>query len=379
MRIVGGLLAVALAAAAASGCGQSAYTRSDRYEEGLVVCLSGAGGMMGETDRLREGLSTGHVDRAIEAFEWSRGGVLEDQTDVDANRRKAAELAGRIETYQKSYPGRPVHLIGVSAGTGVVVWALESLGPESQVTGAILISSSLDTKYDLSKALAKVTDRLYSFNSVADTVLSLGVTFAGTVDRGGGLAGGLVGFSPPDSAGPDAKALYKEKLIEISWWPGDMVLGHLGDHLGATNPAYIREKIAPLVLGKRPEPAGDNKGGPPTDAVRKDQARTAAYAKLLEERRREEEAKQQAEKAKAADAKPAADAAKEPPAKVAPAAEPPAKEPAAKGAQPESRRQGGGRFIEWNVGRRPAEGQASAPARAPVDESQFFADPRSLP
>jgi len=372
MRTVGGLLALALAAAAVSGCGQSAYTKSDRYEEGLVVCLSGAGGMMGETDRLREGLNAGHVYRAIEAFEWSRGGVLEDQTDIDANRRKAAELAGRVETYQRSYPGRPVHLIGVSAGTGLVVWALESLGPESQVTGAILISSSLDTKYDLSKALAKVTDHLYSFNSVADTVLSLGVTFAGTVDRGGGLAGGLVGFSPPDSAGNDAKALYKEKLIEISWWPGDMVLGHLGDHLGATNPAYIREKIAPLVLGKEPEPTGENKA--PTDAVKKDQPRTAAYAKVVEERRKEEEAKRQAEPEKAADAKPAADAAT-----VAPAKEPPAKESPTKDTQPQSRRKGGGRFIEWNVGRRPAEGQASAPARAPVDESQFFADPRSLP
>ncbi|MBE3068907.1 MAG: hypothetical protein IMZ66_01585 [Planctomycetes bacterium] len=375
MRTVGGLLAVALAAAAVSGCGQSAYTRSDRYEEGLVVCLSGAGGMMGETDRLREGLNAGRVFRAIEAFEWSGGGVLSDQTDVDANHRKAAELAGRIETYQRSYPGRPVHLIGVSAGTGLVVWALESLGPESQVTGAILISSSLDTKYDLSKALAKVTDRLYSFNSVADTVLSLGVTLTGTVDRGGGPAGGLVGFSPPNSAGTDAKALYKEKLIEISWWPGDVVLGHLGDHLGATNPAYIREKIAPLVLGKEPEAGGET----PSDAVKKDQPRTAAYAKIVEQRRKEEEAKQQAEKEKAADAKAAAEAAKEPPAKEPPATEPPAKEPPAKDIQPQSRRKGGGRFIEWNVGRRPAEGQTSAPARAPVDVSQFFADPRSLP
>jgi pimeloyl-ACP methyl ester carboxylesterase len=377
MRIRAGALAAALAAAVAAGCTQANYTHSDRYEQGLVVCLSGAGGMMGETDRLREGLAAGHVYRAIETFEWSRGGVLEDQTDVDANRRKASELARRVENYQRSYPDRPVHLIGVSAGTGLVVWALEDLGPGAQVTGAILISSSLDTKYDLSKALAKVSDRLYSFNSVADTVLSLGVTWAGTVDRGGGLAGGLVGFSPPDSASDDTKALYKQRLTEISWWPGDMVLGHLGDHLGATNPSYVREKIAPIVLGKQPDLAtpADEKPGAVPEAVRNNNGpKTAAYAKLLEERR-QEEARLKAEKQKAGEAASPADARKDEAPTPAPKAtidtppqdqHPPQKSGGKKG--------DGGRIIEWNVRRKPAPS-----ALGPVDVSQFFAEPRRLP
>ncbi len=366
-----GALAAALAATVAAGCAQTNYTNSDRYEQGLVVCLSGAGGMMGETERLREGLAAGHVYRAIETFEWSRGGVLEDQTGVDENRRKASELARRVENYQKSYPGQPVHLIGVSAGTGLVVWALEDLSPGSQVTGAILISSSLDTKYDLSKALAKVSDHLYSFNSVADTVLSLGVTWAGTVDRGGGLAGGLVGFIPPDSASADTRTLYKQRLTEISWWPGDMVLGHLGDHLGATNPSYVREKIAPIVLGRKPDAAtpADEKSGAVPEAVRNNNGpRTTAYAKLLEERR-QEEARLSAEKQKAGEAASPADARKDEAPKPAPA-------PAPKAAPPQKSdgRKGGGRIIEWNVHRKPAP---SAPS--PVDVSQFFAEPRRLP
>jgi len=246
----GGVLLVALAALAA-GCTHINYTDGERYDRGLVICLSGAGGMMGETDRIREGLAAGGVSRALEVFEWSRGEVFSDQTAVKENRHKAGQLAHRIEAYQREYPGRPVHLVGVSAGTGVAIWAMEALSDAHRVTGVVLIASSLDTRYDLTKALEKVDDCIYSFSSVADTVLSLGVTWTGTVDRSGGLGGGLVGFSPPDGASEHTKMLYKEKLVQINWWPGDMVLGHLGDHLGAANPTFVRVRIAPLVLGKQ--------------------------------------------------------------------------------------------------------------------------------
>ena len=236
------------------GCGGTSYTSPERYERGLVVCLSGAGGMMGEVDRIRDGLSSGGVAQAIEAFDWSRGEVFGDQMDVAENRRRATQLAARVETYVRQHPGRPVHLIGVSAGTGLVVWALESL-QGVKATGAVLIASSLDTHYDLSRALGNVSRRLYSFNSMADTVLSLGVTWAGTVDRGGGLGGGLVGFSPPDGASEATKRLYQEKLKQFSWNPSEVLLGHLGNHLGATSPAFVRVRIAPLILGKEPKTA----------------------------------------------------------------------------------------------------------------------------
>jgi len=244
------LAALVLAAALAAGCGQVNYTSPERYDCGLVVCLSGAGGMMGECDRMRDGLASGGVDRAIEIFDWSRGDVFSDQVSVEANRRIAGTLAGRLESYMIEHPGRPVHLLGISAGTGLIVWALEALQPERQVEGAIIMASSLDTRYDLANALSHVKSNLYSFNSIADTVLSLGVTWAGTVDRKGGLAGGLVGFSPPEGAPEETKALYHNKLVQVPWWPGDVVLGHMGDHLGATSATFVRVRIAPIVMGK---------------------------------------------------------------------------------------------------------------------------------
>ena len=332
------VLVLVAVAALAAGCAHINYTDGDRYDRGLVICLSGAGGMMGETDRIREGLAGGGVSRALEVFEWSRGEVFSDQTAVKENRHKAGQLARRIEAYQREYPGRPVHLIGVSAGTGVAIWALEALSDAHRVTGVILIASSLDTRYDLTKALEKVDDAVYSFSSVADTVLSLGVPWAGTVDRSGGLGGGLVGFSPPDGSSEHTKMLYKEKLVQINWWPGDMVLGHLGDHLGAANPTFVRVRIAPLILGKQgaEKPKGPEEGGS---------------------------------------------------APAAPAAAPTPKTAAKK------------RFVEWKIAekrpgdtsfRKPAaESEASdaknGPAKGgdepqrPVDESQFFNEPRKLP
>jgi len=246
--------ATVLAALAAAGCNGAKYTAPARYERGLVICLSGAGGITGECSRIRDGLNAGGVNRAIEIFEWSQGGVLSDQVAVEENRRKAAELAHRVEAYMAEHPGRPVHLVGLSAGTGLVVWALEDLSV--QVEGAILLASSLGAHYDLTPALSKVRDRLYSFNSLADTVLGLGIAVTGTVDREGDVAGGLGGFSLPAGASEASQTLYKEKLVQIGWWPGDVVLGNLGDHLGTTNPLFVQARIAPLVRGKKPVETG---------------------------------------------------------------------------------------------------------------------------
>ena len=337
-----------LVAALAAGCGQVNYTSPERYERGLVVCLSGAGGMMGECDRIRDGLASGGVDRAIETFDWSRGDVLSDQTSADANRRIAGTLARRLESYMTEHPGCPVHLVGISAGTGLVIWALEDLQQGFQAEGAVLMASSLDTKYNLGPALAKVRDHIYCFGSPIDPVLSMGVTVAGTVDRGGGLAGGLVGFSPPDGASDADREAYKQKLSLITWWPGDWVLGNTGTHLGSTSPTFVRVRIAPLVMGK---------GLPKTEAGGAPNAANGGAA-------------------------PPADASK-----------------GAAAARPERRR-----FYGWMVRRSAAQGAAATPApagpqaadRAPqgspraagaagtsapeeIDESAFFTETERLP
>ena len=357
MKYAIGLL---LAALAAAGCTENTRNSSvDSQSRGRVYLLSGAGGMMGECERVRDGLKQAGVCRPIEIYRWSHGGVLEDQTSLAANRRKARDLAARVESFLRRNPGAEVHLIGVSAGTGLVVWALEDLDPAYPATAGILISSSLDTAYDLTRAFRNTRDGIYSFTSMADTVLSLGVTWAGTVDRNGGLAAGLVGFSIPANASDETRRLYHEKLHEIGWWPGDAVLGHIGDHLGATSPGYVKEKVAPIVLGQEPPK-------PPESA---DQPATP-------------------DKAKPAD-HPDADDTPEPPAKPKKrtgmeAVSSPAKEQGDEAAHDldgpddgESRTNRGdrGRFHNWQV----HTPDAPASTVRGLDESVFFSRPERLP
>jgi hypothetical protein len=247
------LAAALLAASFGAGCTQPNYTALSRYEKGLVIVLSGAGDMMGEVDSVRNGLDEGRVDWALERFTWSQGGVLHDQTGLEHNRRMAARLARRIEGYQGQYPGRPVCLVGISAGTGIVVFALESLHEGGQVARGILLSSSLDSRYDLGAALRHIKDHMYVFrNTAMDVVLGPGVMVTRTVDREGMTAGGLFGFSPPDNAADETLQLYKEKLVQIGWGAGDVLLGNFGGHLGPTSSAFVREKVAPIVLGLKP-------------------------------------------------------------------------------------------------------------------------------
>jgi pimeloyl-ACP methyl ester carboxylesterase len=228
----------------AGGCAHGDYTSPERYERGLVVCLSGSGRMMNEIRSVRRGLAEGGVDCAIEAFEWSR--FMLDLTSVEKKKTLASRLARRIETYQKVYPGRPVHLVGVSSGAGLVVWALENLTPGHRVASAVFIASSLSRTYDLTAALGRLDGFAYNFHSPMDVVSGASVVVR-TVDGRHGVAAGLSGFVLPEGADEQTRAAYNEKLVQVGWTPGDAMTGNVGDHLGATRPAYVRKHIAPLV------------------------------------------------------------------------------------------------------------------------------------
>ncbi len=253
MRNVGCLLWVlVLVAGTMGGCARVDYTTADRYDRGLVLCVGGAGGVTGEANRVRKGLNDGGVDWALEKFKWSRYNALKDQTDIKANKLKAKELAKRVQSYRRDYPGRQVYLVGVSAGTGLVVWALEELPAGEKADGAVLLASSLEAKYDLSRAMENVAGQIYSFYSRVDPILRLGVPLVGSVDRSRTLAiGGADGFKVPTNADNYTQKLYEKKLSQRSWQPGDVWQGNAGGHLGTTNPAFVRKRIAPLILGRK--------------------------------------------------------------------------------------------------------------------------------
>lgn len=257
----GMMMAVALLAGL-TGCVD--YTAAERYEQGLVVVLGGAGNLTASPNQIQRGLDNGGVDHAIEIFQWSEShNVLADQTDIAANRAAAGNVAQRLVAYMDSYPGRPVHLVGLSAGTGIAVFALEQMPPGRSVDGVCLLASSLSDAYDLTRALEHVRNEVTNFQSNAiDLVLGVGVGVAGTVDRGKGIAAGLGGFKLPPSASARTKALYAEKLVEMPWDASYILYGNAGDHLGASSSGFVKHFMAPIVLD-----AERRRGGRPTGAA----------------------------------------------------------------------------------------------------------------
>ena len=244
----GGIVVALAALAATAGCVN--YTAPERYERGLVVVLGGAGNVTMSPDSIRWGLHEGGVDHAIEVFQWTKThNVLEDQTDVARNRAMAGRLASRVTAYMAERPGRPVHLVGLSAGTGLVVFALEQLPPRCQIDGACLLASSLKDTYNLAPALRHVRNEITNFSSVMDVVvLGVGVGFAGTVDRGQGTAAGIAGFKVPPDVDDSTRRLYGDKLVEVPWNPAYVVFGHAGTHTGAASSGFVKQFMAPIVL-----------------------------------------------------------------------------------------------------------------------------------
>lgn len=260
-RIYRVLATVALASVVCSGAGcATGYEHrpeQDRY--GQVFYLDGAGGghaLSPWASGVRQGLTKGGFQGDVYTFPWNTGlGFAVDETaGVDYKRGKARELAGLIRRYQDEYPGRPVTLIGLSAGTAIAVFALEELPRSRQVDNVILLGSALSRSYDLAEALRRVKNRFVVYTSPRDEVLIVFVGITGTADREfcGPCAAGLRGFDPagaPDD--PETTALYR-KVENVEWRPEFARSGNIGNHAGWVLPRFVEEHVAPILRSSTP-------------------------------------------------------------------------------------------------------------------------------
>lgn len=236
------------------GCSLTMPDRAVRMTRSYVYYLDGAGGggpIANWSRGVREGLLDAGYDGAGEVFEWqTRLGVVADQmSDVAYKREKAAELAHSIRDYMAEYPGAPVTVMGLSAGTSVAVFALEALPRDVQVENAVLLSSSISAGFDLTEALRRVRSRMYVFTSDRDSVLRFFVPFSGTADRGldGAQSAGLRGFRLPHPASSETRRQYS-KLVHIRWKPEFRSKGHRGEHTDVVKPRFVQAYIAPLIM-----------------------------------------------------------------------------------------------------------------------------------
>jgi hypothetical protein len=249
---------VVLLAAAAPGCilgNRPSMSRTGSRTDSITYYLDGAGNIGFGKDAVRLGLAEGGYNGRVEYYIWTTylGPVL-DQVSYRHNRKEGRQLARVIEKYLNAHPGAQVNLVGLSAGSGIAVFALEQLKPGYQVDDVVALSSSLSATYDLSRALRRVRGGIHFFWSPDDVILRRVMPLAGTVDRAphGAPVAGLTGARLPSGAGAEKRELYA-KVHNYEWRQEDNESLIKLRHAGSASRSIFRNRVAPLLVQDLPE------------------------------------------------------------------------------------------------------------------------------
>ena len=184
----------------------------------------------------------------VHTFEWSHGHgrILSDQLGFDHAQAAGRALASQVDEFHAKYPKCRIFFLGHSAGSSVILSALEEARPGT-VERAFLLAPSVSATYDLRPALRNVKQAMHVYYSKHDWwYLGFATQVVGTQDRRWiAPASGRVGFRFNPEA-PNDRAL-EAKLKQHAWRPRDVETGNLGGHFGGYQPEFLRRHVLPLT------------------------------------------------------------------------------------------------------------------------------------
>lgn len=251
------VLLTAACASKPTGMPKPLANRAEREKLEYVYYLDGAGGGTAKKNwvpGVEQGFLEAGYPGAGELFSWETGkGLNADQTaSVEYKRQKAGELAKSIQQRVEKYPGVPVDLLGFSAGTAEVVFAMEALPEKVQIDTVVLLGASISHDYDLTKMLKRLKGKMYVYTSTHDRMVGFFMKFSGSADRKYHDAGADIhGFVLPKGASEETRKLYAEKIVNIKWNKEFEKDGDRGHHFDNVKMEFIRDQVAPLFMGKR--------------------------------------------------------------------------------------------------------------------------------
>lgn len=240
MRVV--LIWSATAALLCTGC-VSGF--SEKAKNGITFYCPGAGNTDFGDIGIREGLESAGYPGQVATVTWtfSLNAAIDQAVRVNA-RVGAASLADAIQRYIDEYPDKPVNVIGLSAGTGVAIWALEAMKPQYKVENVVLLGSSLSASYDVSEALKHVNGKIYNYWSPNDAVLAIPMKVFGTIDGVFGEDGaGAVGLRSPRG---------RDRIVNVQWKSEFSRYGYNGGHTDSTSAPFVRAVLARHVVNNGP-------------------------------------------------------------------------------------------------------------------------------
>jgi len=233
--------------AMAGGCARQRFMTLEREARGLVVVLPGVEGRGPLNRAICDGLNLGRVDWGIKLEDWTAPfGPIYNLRAEDHNRRKAAEISVKLAEYKYAHPNNPVVLVGHSGGGAMALWIAESMPPNQDLDGVILLSPAISPPYLVDFALSRTRRGVISFYSHRDWVfLGLGTTISGTMDGHHTSSAGRVGFVIPSTP---HRSKHYSKLYQIAWHERMAEMGHKGGHFSSSAEAFVAAYVAPFVL-----------------------------------------------------------------------------------------------------------------------------------
>ena len=233
--------------------GQVAALRTDT----CLLHLPGIGGRRWTDDQMALGFRDAGYSGELQIYDWTGEATgLGALVGYKRNQAEAQKIADYIVERVRSQPGVHFILTGHSGGTGIAIWALEKLPPDVKIDKMILLASALSPQYDMSKALAHVRGKCYSFCSENDVlVLGAGTKMFGTIDGKKTEAAGQFGFVFPATGDAAQYAKLVQKPYDKAWLH---LYRNLGDHLGCMNRSFAEKVVAPLLTpDEKPGNAAD--------------------------------------------------------------------------------------------------------------------------
>lgn len=242
----GYLRLLAIAGASFFACTTNAI--SHEQPPALILVVDGAGDLKGCSTALQNAAALYHIPLHLDTFPWSHGHyrLYRDQVDIKHFRAKGRELAEQITTLKAMQPDRPIVLVSHSAGCSVALAASAWL-PEDALERQVLLAPSVSTRYDLRRALRASKLGIDVFASRKDRwALGLVIRCIGSADeRRDEKAAGRYGF---EAVGTDPEdAALNRRLRQHFWSEADTRLGHDGRHHGMHAPAFLKERVLPLL------------------------------------------------------------------------------------------------------------------------------------
>ncbi|MBX9680414.1 MAG: alpha/beta hydrolase [Gemmataceae bacterium] len=217
----------------------------------ILFVADGAGNFQSCSRTLRAAISEKQLPIEVRTFEWSHGylRVLADQLGYQHAREQGKRLAAEMEATRREQPNAHIHVLAHSAGSTVLLSALEHVSPGT-VEHAFLLAPSCSSEYHLRPALRNVGKALHLHCSEHDFWhLGLAIKFVGTTDRMFLTpAAGRIGFTFHPESGEDQ--LLAAKLVQRRWMLSDFLLKNDGGHYGAYHSPYVDQTIFPYLLGR---------------------------------------------------------------------------------------------------------------------------------